>query len=224
MLDYALLALASAPVVYLFWNYDYLVNRIYYIDDLSWADMALAVVLVVMVLEATRRLIGWALPLTALVFLAYGLLVARVEPMRLLDQLFMTTEGIFGAPLGVSAAYVMIFVLFGSFMERTGTGQLFMDFAPQPHGPHRRRARQGVGRVVEPVRHDLGQRRRQRHGRRADLDPAHEAHRLPAAFRRRRRGGGVHRRPDHAADHGRRRLRHGRVPRRLVPAGDDLGR
>ena len=128
-LDYALLALASAPVVYLFWNYDYVVNRIYYIDDLSWTDMALAVVLVVMVLEATRRLIGWALPLTALVFLAYGLLVARVEPMRLLDQLFMTTEGIFGAPLGVSAAYVMIFVLFGSFMERTGTGQLFMDFA-----------------------------------------------------------------------------------------------
>jgi TRAP transporter 4TM/12TM fusion protein len=128
-LDYALLALASAPIIYLFWNYDYVVNRIYYIDDLSWSDMLLAVVLVVMVLEATRRLIGWALPLTAIVFLGYGLLVARVEPMRLLDQLFMTTEGIFGAPLGVSAAYVMIFVLFGSFMERTGTGQLFMDFA-----------------------------------------------------------------------------------------------
>ena len=41
----------------------------------------------------------------------------------------MTTEGIFGIPLSVSAAYVLIFVLFGSFMERTGTGQLFMDFA-----------------------------------------------------------------------------------------------
>src|SRR5918992_322751 len=93
------------------------------------ADMVLAVVLIVMVLEATRRLIGWALPITAIVFLAYALFWARVEPMRLLDQLFMTTEGIFGAPLGVSAAYVMIFVLFGSFMERTGTGQLFMDFA-----------------------------------------------------------------------------------------------
>jgi TRAP transporter 4TM/12TM fusion protein len=128
-LDYALLALAAAPIAYLFLNYDYIVNRIYYIDDMTVADMVLAVVLIVMVLEATRRLIGWALPITALVFLAYGLFVARVEPMRLLDQLFMTTEGIFGAPLGVSAAYVMIFVLFGSFMERTGTGQLFMDFA-----------------------------------------------------------------------------------------------
>jgi TRAP transporter 4TM/12TM fusion protein len=129
LLDYGLLTLSAAPVVYLFVNYDYVVNRIYYIDDLTPADMALATLLVVIIMEATRRLIGWALPLTAIVFLAYGLLVARVEPMRLLDQLFMTTEGIFGIPLGVSAAYVMIFVLFGSFMERTGTGQLFMDFA-----------------------------------------------------------------------------------------------
>ena len=129
LLDYGLLAAAVAPILYLFVNYDYVVNRIYYIDDLSWADMILGTVLVAMILEGTRRLMGWALPLTALVFLAYGLLVARVEPMRLLDQLYMTTEGIFGMPLGVSAAYVMIFVLFGSFMERTGTGQLFMDFA-----------------------------------------------------------------------------------------------
>ncbi|WP_244471010.1 TRAP transporter permease [Microvirga massiliensis] len=129
LLDYGLLAFSAAPILYLFVNYDYVVNRIYYIDDLTPADMALATLLVVIIMEATRRLIGWALPLTAIVFLAYGLLVARVEPMRLLDQLFMTTEGIFGIPLGVSAAYVMIFVLFGSFMERTGTGQLFMDFA-----------------------------------------------------------------------------------------------
>ena len=70
-----------------------------------------------------------ALPITAIVFLVYGLFIARLEPMRLLDQLYMTTEGIFGQPLAVSAAYVLIFVLFGSFMERTGTGQLFMDFA-----------------------------------------------------------------------------------------------
>src|SRR3954454_22810094 len=127
-LDYVLLAVALVPVLYLFWNYDYLVNRIYYIDDLTWPDMIMGALLVVMIIEATRRLIGWALPLTAIVFLAYGLYATR-DPERMLDQLFMTTEGIFGIPLGVSAAYVMIFVLFGSFMERTGTGQLFMDFA-----------------------------------------------------------------------------------------------
>ncbi len=129
LMDYALVALAAAPILYLFFNYEYVVTRIYYVDDLSIADMTLGVILTAIVLEGTRRVIGWALPITALIFLAYGLFIARLGLERMLDQLFMTTEGIFGIPLSVSAAYVMIFVLFGSFMERTGTGQLFMDFA-----------------------------------------------------------------------------------------------
>ena len=119
----------GAPILYLFVNYDYIVNRIFYVDELTTMDMIMGVVMTVMVLEAARRVIGWALPITAIVFLFYGLFIARLEPMRMLDQLYMTTEGIFGIPLSVSAAYVLIFVLFGSFMERTGTGQLFMDFA-----------------------------------------------------------------------------------------------
>ena len=59
----------------------------------------------------------------------YGYFFTRIEPIRFIDQLYLSTEGIFGQPLAVSASYVMIFVLFGAFMERTGTGQLFMDFA-----------------------------------------------------------------------------------------------
>ena len=47
----------------------------------------------------------------------------------MLDQLYLTTEGIFGIPLYVSATYVMLFILFGAFVERSGAGQLFMDFA-----------------------------------------------------------------------------------------------
>ena len=127
--DYVLLALSIAPILHLFINYEYVVTRIYYIDALTWPDIILGTLLVVLVIEATRRVIGWALPITAIVFLAYGLVIARLDPATLLDQLYMTTEGIFGIPLSVSAAYVLIFVLFGSFMERTGTGQLFMDFA-----------------------------------------------------------------------------------------------
>jgi TRAP transporter 4TM/12TM fusion protein len=127
--DLVLLVVAIAPILYLFVNYNYIVNRIFYVDELTVADMIMGIIMTVMVLEAARRVIGWALPLTAIVFLVYGLFIARLEPMRLLDQLYMTTEGIFGIPLSVSAAYVLIFVLFGSFMERTGTGQLFMDFA-----------------------------------------------------------------------------------------------
>jgi TRAP transporter 4TM/12TM fusion protein len=127
--DWLLLVLAIAPILYLFVNYDYVVNRIFYVDELTTTDMAMGIVMTVMVLEATRRVIGWALPITAAVFLIYGLFVAKLAPMQLVDQLYMTTEGIFGIPLSVSASYVLIFVLFGSFMERTGTGQLFMDFA-----------------------------------------------------------------------------------------------
>jgi TRAP transporter 4TM/12TM fusion protein len=127
--DYALLALGIAPILHLFFNYEYLVTRIFYIDDLTTTDMIMGTIMTVIVLEATRRVIGWTLPLTAIIFLVYGLVVARLEPMRLMDQMYMTTEGIFGIPLAVSAAYVLIFVLFGAFMERTGTGQLFMDFA-----------------------------------------------------------------------------------------------
>lgn len=128
-LDYGWALFSIVPILYLFLNYDYLVNRIYYVDDLTIPDIIFGIMLIVAVIEATRRVIGLALPVTALVFLAYALLGARVEPTRLLDQLFMTTEGIFGIPLSVSAAYVMIFVLFGAFVERTGTGRLFMEFA-----------------------------------------------------------------------------------------------
>ncbi len=128
-LDLLLLAGGAVPILYLFYNYDYIINRIFYVDDLTFADMAMGTILIAVILEGTRRIIGLALPLTALVFLAYGLFVARLDPMQILDQLYMTTEGIFGIPLSVSATYVLIFVLFGAFMERTGTGQLFMNFA-----------------------------------------------------------------------------------------------
>ena len=128
-LDVLWFAGAALALGHLFVNYDYFINRIIYIDDLKPLDAVAAVFLVVVVLDCTRRVIGWALPITALVFMGHALFVTQVDPLTLLDQLYMTTEGIFGSTLGVSAAYVMVFVMFGSFMERTGTGRLFMDFA-----------------------------------------------------------------------------------------------
>ncbi len=91
--------------------------------------MIFGTILIVVVTEATRRAVDVSLPITSILFLVYGLFIAKLEPMRILDQLYMTTEGIFGLPLATSATFVLIFVVFGSFMERTGIGQLFMDFA-----------------------------------------------------------------------------------------------
>jgi len=127
--DLILLALGYGFVLHIFLNYDYFINRIIYIDDLTALDKLYAVVAVAIVLEATRRVIGLALPLTAIVFLIYAAGFTRVAPQVLMEQLYFSTEGIFGSTLGVSASYVMLFVLFGAFMERSGTGQLFMDFA-----------------------------------------------------------------------------------------------
>jgi TRAP transporter 4TM/12TM fusion protein len=73
--------------------------------------------------------IGWALPITAIIFLAYSYFIAKSRPEQIVEIMYITTEGIFGTTLGVSAAYVILFVLFGAFMERTGVGRLFMDFA-----------------------------------------------------------------------------------------------
>ncbi len=78
-------------------------------------------------LEATRRAVGIALPLTAALFLFYALF--NSDWPVLLEQLYLTTEGIYGIPASVSATYVMLFILFGALVERTGTGQMFMDFA-----------------------------------------------------------------------------------------------
>jgi TRAP transporter 4TM/12TM fusion protein len=129
VVDLALLAAGWAMVLHLFLDYQYLTNRIIYIDDLRTSDRVFAVLAVLVVLEGTRRVIGWALPLTAIAFLVYAVFFTRVTPDVLMEQLYLSTEGIFGSTLGVSASYVMLFVLFGAFMEKSGTGKLFMDFA-----------------------------------------------------------------------------------------------
>src|SRR4029079_7362060 len=88
-LDVVLLALGFGFVLHILLNYDYFVNRIIYIDDLTAADRTFAVVAVVIVLEATRRVIGLALPLTSIAFLAYAVLLTNVKPDVLLEQLYL---------------------------------------------------------------------------------------------------------------------------------------
>ncbi|HTG96992.1 MAG TPA: TRAP transporter permease [Burkholderiales bacterium] len=129
IVDLLLLIAGLGSVLHIFVNYEYYTNRIIYIDELTLADTVWGVAAVLVILEGTRRILGWALPITAAVFLVYAGLFTGVRFPVLLEQLYLSTEGIFGSTLGVSASYVMLFVLFGAFMERSGTGQLFMDFA-----------------------------------------------------------------------------------------------
>jgi TRAP transporter 4TM/12TM fusion protein len=128
-LDWLLIAVTAATIGYVWWNHEHLITRFVFVEDPETIELVLGAIFTLLVLEATRRVIGWALPLTALVFLGYGLFVAKARPEQIIEIMYITTEGIFGPTLGVSAAYVMMFVIFGAFMERTGIGRLFMDFA-----------------------------------------------------------------------------------------------
>lgn len=136
--DLFLIAFSLLAVGYLIVNYEYVITRYPYIHPLNQADMLFGIILTLLLMEGARRVIGPALPLTALVFLAYayaGPLLPGIfhhtgfTTEAIVDQLYLTTEGIFGIPLGVSATYVILFIIFGTFLEKTGTGQLFMDFA-----------------------------------------------------------------------------------------------
>jgi TRAP transporter 4TM/12TM fusion protein len=126
----AALVLASLVACgYLVVQRDYVLSRMIYVDELKTIDWILSGATVLLVLEATRRAVGLTLPLTAVAFLAYAVFIAGADLEQLFEQMYLGTEGIFGIPIYVSATYVMLFILFGALVERTGTGQLFMEFA-----------------------------------------------------------------------------------------------
>ncbi|MBK5206796.1 MAG: TRAP transporter permease, partial [Polaromonas sp.] len=129
LVDLVLLLIAVAATVYPMANLSYIVSRMPYVDDPNRYDYIFGSALILLLMEATRRATGWALPIIATVFLLYGLTLGNQSYAMMLDQIYLTTEGIFGIPLYVSATYVMLFILFGAFVERSGAGQLFMDFA-----------------------------------------------------------------------------------------------
>ncbi|MCX8118202.1 MAG: TRAP transporter permease [Desulfobacterota bacterium] len=137
-LDILLLLLAGISLGYIFLHYEYVVTRYPYVHPVTPWAFGSGVALTLLLLEASRRVIGWALPLTAVGFLLYGLFGQYLPGLlrhtgfsveTVIDQLYLTTEGIFGIPLGVSATYVILFVVFGAFLEQSGAGKFFMDFA-----------------------------------------------------------------------------------------------
>ncbi|UEM20201.1 TRAP transporter permease [Skermanella mucosa] len=115
------------------------------LDDLAFrvgnpttTDVVLGGLLIVVLLEATRRSVGWPLPIIASLFMGYaiwgpsmpGILVhPGASFSQLVDHLYLTTQGIYGIALGVVATYVFHFVLFGVLATRIGLGQLFLDCA-----------------------------------------------------------------------------------------------
>ena len=117
---------------------DYMNERYPYVTPLLTGEWIAALALVTVVLEGARRTTGRALPLTAIVFLLYGLLGPWMPgPLQhrgltletLLDVLYLSTDGIWGVPIYAASTYVVMFTLFGSFLMASGVGKFFNDFA-----------------------------------------------------------------------------------------------
>ena len=132
-LDYALAGGAIAAALYLALDYQGIGER----AGVPLArDIVAGVVLLLLLLEAARRAVGFALPCVASVFIVYsffsqsmpGLLAFKNASLsKVVNKLTLSTEGIYGVPLDVSASVVFLFVLFGAMLERAGGGQWFID-------------------------------------------------------------------------------------------------
>ncbi len=136
--DWVLAALAAVPGIYSMLHYSEIAERIQQVDPLTTAQLVLGTLLVVLLLEGTRRIVGLPLALIAGLFVVYMLYGYKLPGLlrgaafsypEVVEQLFLTDEGIFSMPLGVSATFVMIFLIFGAFLEKSGAGEWFMNVA-----------------------------------------------------------------------------------------------
>ena len=98
--------------------------------EMTSADMVVGTITIVLVFEGARRIMGFALPLICLLFLAYGLFGQYLPgPLahrgfgldQIVGQLGFGTEGIYGTPTYVSSSYIFLFILFGAFLEQAAT-------------------------------------------------------------------------------------------------------
>ena len=192
-------------------------------------DVLAGLAAIVVVLEISRRTTGWILPLSALGFLAYaiagpalatiglgGIAHRGYDLLRLVGNLYMTLEGLYGVPLDVAVTYIILFSIYGALLEQSGAGTFFLDFAMRATA--RGNPAKAAGRSVVLSGFLLGTV--------SGSGVATTVTLGSVAWPILRRVG--HRRAPRAAHARRRGLHHRRVPGHLVPAGarhgDDSGR
>lgn len=134
-LDFVFIGLVVVVFGYLF-----LFNEAIFLKagSVETIDLVFGIIAILLTLEVARRVVGSALPIVAIIFLVYaylgpnmpGLLAHRgFSVERIISHMYLGLEGILGIPLGVSATFVFMFILFGSFLEKTGVGKFFIDIA-----------------------------------------------------------------------------------------------
>lgn len=133
--DILFAGLSISVALYVWINYSSFINRM---GSPNTMDIIMGTILIVMVLEGSRRISGWPLVILSLVFISYGLLGQYMPGIfthrgynwaKLVNHIFINTEGIYGTSVNVAASYIFLFILFGSVMNKSGMGQFFNDIA-----------------------------------------------------------------------------------------------
>jgi len=133
--DVCLAVIGAGTVVYMLVDFE---EFIYRAVTPNMMDLLMGSILIVLILEATRRGTGWIMPLVVSLFLIY----AYVGPWlpspwthrgysikRIVGHMYMTLEGIFGVPIDVSSTFIILFTIYGAVLEHTGAGKFFIDFS-----------------------------------------------------------------------------------------------
>jgi TRAP transporter 4TM/12TM fusion protein len=156
--DVLLVVLAGLGLGWVFWDFERFVYRQVVPNTY---DLVFGILTIVTVLEATRRTTGWPLVILAGAFLVYAFTGQFLpEPWthrgydldRVIGHLYVGLEGIFGVPLDVSASFIILFTIYGSFLEQSGAGKYFVDLAFALVG----RRRTGAGQAVTVASFLLG--------------------------------------------------------------------
>lgn len=126
--DYIFAAVGAGSFFYYAINCQAIVDRASRINEL---DIAIAIIGTVLLFEACRRVVGLPIVCVSAAFIAYAFIVNDTKyPLRMIMyKLFYTTEGIAGTPLNVCASFIVLFIIFASFLEQSGIGAFFVDLA-----------------------------------------------------------------------------------------------
>ena len=135
LVDWVLAAAVAVASLYVPWIFNELAFRV---GNPSATDVAMGTILIVLLLEATRRSVGWPLPVIAIGVMLYAYFGPSMPGIlqhpgaswsNIVNHLYLTSQGIYGIALGVVATYVFHYVLFGVLATRVGLGKLFIDLA-----------------------------------------------------------------------------------------------
>ena len=133
--DWALAGLSLLPILYMLWDFSDFIYRM--VAPNTW-DLVMGLILIGLILEAIRRTGGFVLCVIVLSFLIYAY-AGQYLPApwnhrgydldRIVGRMYMTLEGIFGVPIDVAATFIILFTIYGAFLDKSGAGQFFIDFS-----------------------------------------------------------------------------------------------